>query len=127
MPAITCADCGHEYKTIRKNTKYCRICRLVRNLDFLQGTVYQCVGCGDEYAPLERTAKTWRTCLECSPRGWDTWSHDHAGTCALCKKDTDKLIHPEISVCRRCAFDPEKREVLYKALLRKRRERRDAV
>lgn len=117
---IDCADCGHQYETARKNTKYCRVCRLLRNLSYLKNTTYTCFVCDKDYAPLERQPADWRMCGTCERR---EWPHDVKGTCALCNDDSDRLIHADIAVCRKCAFDPEKRPLLVKALARKQRER----
>lgn len=117
---ITCADCGQPYETARKNTKYCRVCRLARNLAFLKDSTYTCFVCSEEYAPLERQPESWRVCGPCEPRAWP---HDHAGDCALCGEHSDRLIHEDIAVCRSCAFDPEKRPLMFKAILKKQRER----
>lgn len=108
---IRCEDCGADYKTKRANTKYCRVCRLYRNLLFLKNRKKECPACGDQFAPL---AMDDMVCGRC-----DIGRHYVDGTCALCGDATSKQLHPDVAVCHPCATDPSRRPLLIRALAKK--------
>lgn len=120
MPSfeITCEDCGQPYTAIRKNAKYCRVCRLLRNAIYLGDRTQTCLICEQDYAPLQRDKLS--ICGSCNP---NSYKHDVEGTCVFCKTKDGRLIHEDIKVCRRCAQDPEQRELFIKALGKKKAQR----
>lgn len=115
---ISCEDCGHQYTSIRKNTKYCRVCRLLRNAIYLAAHTQTCVICEKVYAPLVR--EKLAVCGECNP---NAYRHDASGTCSFCGTETQRLIHEDVTVCRKCSQDPEQRELFIKALGKKKAQR----
>lgn len=117
MADITCEDCGLEFQSSRDNAKYCRVCRLFRNLVFIEARTYDCWACGGEFAPLERNQKF---CGDCNTV---RSAHDAPGTCSFCKEKTEQLLHKEVKVCRKCATDPENRQLLIRALHKKKASR----
>ncbi len=111
---IQCEDCGRKYETTRKNTKYCRVCRVFRDLAYLRALTKTCVACDRDFAPMRRDDLL---CGHCDPT---TSKQEVEGDCALCQVHAN-LLHADIAVCKGCATDPEKRELFMKALAKKRR------
>jgi hypothetical protein len=109
----TCADCGREFETTRDNAKYCRLCRLLKNLIYIGDRRYECWACGGEFAPLGRNDKF---CGQCNTVGS---VHDHGGECRLCGETSDQLLHADVLVCRGCSTNPDRRKVLIQAVYRK--------
>lgn len=116
---ITCEDCGAPYVTKRTNTKYCRLCRLLRNVLYLRDKTSVCIGCDKTYAPLLR--EKFAVCGDCFP---GSWGNDATGRCSFCDTDGVRLLDPDVAVCRDCAQNPDKRELFVKALLKKQAIRR---
>ena len=114
MRTIECADCGASYKTTRTNTKYCRVCRVFRDLSFLGDRTKECIECERQFSPL---TKKDLLCGGCGSFLRKTLE----GTCSLCNESREDLLHETITVCGRCATDPEKRVTLLRALAKKRR------
>lgn len=110
MATINCADCGAERHTRWRNTKYCRPCRILKNLQYLLNWTTKCWVCDAEFAPLSRED---RFCPRCDPR---PATQEH---CALCDRDDQKLIDREIACCRECAADPKNRKLLLRVLTKK--------
>ena len=114
MATITCEDCGRDYETTRKNTKYCRSCRVYRDLMFLGERRKECIECEKTFNPL--TTKD----LLCGRCG-DFMRKAPEGECKLCGESA-KLLHESIQVCGACATDPAKRVTFLRALAKKRRQ-----
>lgn len=119
MRTIQCKDCGADYQTKRGNTLYCRVCRLYRNAIYLRNRTSTCIECESKFAPLE-TADI--LCGNC-----DFTLAGPSGTCAICRQETDRLIHEDIKVCTRCAKDPGQRTIFLRALAKKRRANKEAA
>lgn len=121
MPSllISCQDCGAEYETTRKNTRYCRVCRVLRNIVYYGPKLSTCWTCEEKFAPYEDKQ------VFCG-------AHAHKpdqpvrGGCGLCKKD-GPVIHPDILVCYECATSPAERPRLVRALTAKQAKRLAAV
>lgn len=113
LTIIECADCGAPRLTKRKNTKYCRVCRLIRNIEFIGADTVDCLGCDTPFAPLKRGEDVCGKCAVAGPAG------DPRGTCAFCEVENASLVDSNISVCRVCATDPTKRVLFKKALVKK--------
>lgn len=113
MNEIICADCGAERQARNKNTKYCRVCRLSRNLVYLRKrqTTSTCVLCDTKFAPLQVGDDL---CAKCD------YQPESAPVvvCALCN-ESRRSIDNDIAVCLECAKDPEKRDVFLRALKKK--------
>lgn len=112
---IDCADCSHPYVTIRKNTKYCALCRLDRNLTFVGGAKGKCQRCGEKFAPLERQGKL---CGPCSVRFLNAQLAE-IGRCIFCKSEDVKLLGHGIACCHQCSTDPQKRSNLHTKVVAK--------
>lgn len=118
---FACEDCGHPTQTIRENTKYCAVCRLIRDLPYVakQHDKAKCALCTAEFARLDVRDPL---CGDCTP---PNTKHGIA-ECAFCKTEQPRF-RPELSVCDRCARDPENRAKLWGSLKRKQADRRAGV
>lgn len=114
---ITCEDCGKEVSTPRRNTKYCIVCRLFRNTVFIGHRTKVCVECEKRFAPLNRGD------VLCG--GCDFTKKFVEGSCALCERKSERLLHPDLKVCSMCATDPDKRTLFQRALAKKRRRNKN--
>jgi hypothetical protein len=117
---IHCEDCGSTYETIRKNTKYCAICRLFRDVMFVGTKKSKCLICEKKYC---KTSRNDLVCADCDVVG--SRLHGH-GDCALCGATEAKLIRIGVAVCVGCAQDPDQRQTFIKALGRKVAQRKEA-
>jgi len=115
---IACQECGAPYKTIRSNTKYCRVCQLVRDMSYAYGRTKTCLICDKEYAPL--AVKDPPFCGEHSP--WGKRGHVE-GTCAVSGVE-GTLLHEDVRISLAVATDPEKRDLIIRALAKKQEENR---
>lgn len=98
---ITCNDCGHPYRTIRSNTKRCKVCTLVRNVQYndANNRVRVCpLGHeeGHEFSPLDSKDKY---CCAHNFRYLDNAEH---GKCGLCQREDQPLLE-HVKVCLECA------------------------
>lgn len=115
---IECADCGKSRETRIKNTKYCKLCRLYRDLTFMAGGYNPkatCLVCDAAFLRVKRNDVVCGTCdigAESAP----------TGPCSLCGT-TAKLYDEDVTVCRKCIKDPRRRETLYKSVGKKRAQR----
>lgn len=119
MHTITCEECGHERKTRRSNTKYCRPCRILRNITYIGDTTGTCLVCENRFAPLQRGEQI---CGKCDSRAGLPDPH---GDCALCGAKDVSLVDSQIAVCVGCGTDVEKRQVFRAALIKKQNARRE--
>jgi hypothetical protein len=122
MPhTIRCNDCGEQVETARKNTKYCSVCRLIRDLPYAAGQevriggLPKCALCAKEFARLDIRDPL---CGECAP---ETRSHGKC-VCAFCHEEKHR-VRKDIAVCDRCARKKEVRDQLWKSLRNKQRAR----
>lgn len=115
---IKCADCGEPYTAKRRNAKYCRLCRLFRDLIYLDRRTHECVSCGDRFAPLHSNDKLCAIC------DFATKTAD-AKKCSFCSEKR-ATVNAEVSVCLGCAKDPKHRRLLIQATGKKRRTRTEA-
>lgn len=113
---ILCADCGQATATKRQNTKYCPLCRLLRDLLYVGGMKRECWICEREYAPLTYKRDPSEMCGEC-----DTLTRNRyvEGDCSYCQQHKHNLLNSDVRVCVRCALDPANRARLVRALQRK--------
>ena len=116
MATIACVDCGTTRTRCPSNTKYCWLCRLIRDLDHWRKNTRRCMeaGCRATFAPLGFKD---RHCSSCNP-GMQT----RRGRCVLCKQE-GCYTDPRLPVCAGCARDPGQRERLWGALLSGQRKR----
>lgn len=110
---IDCEDCGAPRLTKYKNTKYCEICRLLRNLRFVGERTNKCPVDGSVFAPTNRNQLV---SLHCDPYSPAT---QVKGTCGICHKEDSRLYGEHVSVCVDCMDDPKKRQTIYGQLLLK--------
>lgn len=107
--SISCADCGATYETKRKNTRYCAVCRLRKDLLFITTRVQKCWDCGATFAPLNSDDVL---CSECEPRR----TRYTDGKCNVCSSDPTTLLIPGVAICTRCARAPELRPTIVQKL-----------
>lgn len=118
MPSTTeiaCEDCGFVIQAARRNTKYCRVCRMVRDLPYVATRHRKCGLCDTKFHPINvRDA----CCGEHAPR----LAADELVTCAYC--GTEGLsVAGDLAVCRTCArTSGELRQRFFKALLNRQRK-----
>lgn len=106
---IQCETCGSDRETKYRNTKYCHVCRIYHNLDFVGDKEQECYVCDRKFAPVTRNHTT---CHQCDLR---RRSYSVDGKCGICGKEK-VLWQEDIHVCMECATDPKKRRDLRKRL-----------
>lgn len=103
---IHCQDCGHAVETRRKNTKYCSVCRLVRDLPYAANIQRpSCQLCRSFYRPLDIHDPLCGQHAPVSPKYGDT-------ECRLCGT-TATRVRADVDVCNHCARDHDKRPELF--------------
>lgn len=110
VATILCTDCGTPRHRVPSNTRYCWLCRLLRDIDYWRRNTRTC-GCGAKFAPLNRADLH---CSTCNP-GLRAYS----GPCVLATKDRPhegRYPHPKLPVCVACTRDPKIRPRLIRAL-----------
>lgn len=110
---MRCDDCGTEFESAKSNAKYCRVCRLLRNVIFIGNKTKECWTCGERFAPLDRNDTFCGKCNTVKS------VHDAKGKCVMCKDSSDQLLHRSARVCRSCAYIPDLRPTLARALKKK--------
>jgi hypothetical protein len=114
---ITCEDCGAQRLNARyKNTRYCKSCRLLRDLVFLDETQRPCSHCKSTFAPTSTKDTLCGTC---------NYGSVYSGPCAFCKEDAE-LHRQGIPVCVRCIRSPALRRTIISGLKRGQKERKAA-
>lgn len=119
MTEIHCADCGDSVRAKRPNTKYCKLCRLYRNVVYIASRSATCCSCESQFAPLHRNDQLCPDCdflAENNPRG----------SCAFCEKEDELRVCAGVALCNRCAKTPALRHRVTLALAKKRAARRKA-
>lgn len=109
-----CADCGEPTTATRKNARYCPVCRLFRNLIYLGSNRQTCASCETKFAPLTVNE---RLCSDCDL----TTAKRQGGSCAICEQRGVPLVAEGVAICIYCARAPEKRDVVTRALGKRRR------
>lgn len=109
---IHCEDCGRPRSTRYKNTKYCLVCRLFKNLNYIGTQTRKCPVCNNRFAPLNRNELM---CGECNTKIAVGQPH---GVCGFCGEDTDLLLD-DVRVCHPCATDPKNRDTFLVAMAKK--------
>lgn len=120
MATITCRDCAAQRHRVPANTRYCKRCRILRDIDYWRRKTRTC-SCGAVFAPLDRNDGH---CSKCDPG-----LRAHTGPCALSSRDAPhdgRYVHPALPVCASCARDPRQRQRLIAALERGQSARRTA-
>lgn len=112
LVVIHCTDCGAPRVTARRNTKYCYLCRLLRNIIFVGTRTFKCSVCEKRLQPCDRNQDL---CCECNPY----LPGSVQGDCKLCGREDVRLLGDTIAVCDRCANDPKMRSKLKAALILK--------
>ena len=114
MATITCRDCGFQRHRVPANTRYCKRCRLLRDIDYWRRRTRTC-SCGAVFAPLGRLD---RHCSKCDPG-----LRAHTGPCGLGNHD-GRYVHPSLPICASCCRDPKQRQRMIAALERGQAARR---
>lgn len=115
MASISCADCGEQRNGVPKNTRYCRACRLLRDIRFWATQTRQCRECRRAFAPLGRNDLHCSTCdpglvhkqIECGLGKWDR---------APIEPHSGAYLRGGVVVCATCLRAPDRRRWLIKAL-----------
>lgn len=110
---IHCEDCGAPRMTRYKNTRYCEICRLLRNLKFVGDATAKCLVDKRVFAPIKRGQQLSLTCDYLSTPGGEQ------GQCGICERDDQRLYGKHVRVCVECLDDPKKREAIRAQLIMK--------
>jgi hypothetical protein len=95
-----------------KNTKYCKVCRLYRNLEFVRERTGKCIACEKEHALTERKPFLCQSCQAIAGTG-------RKGSCGVCGTEDTDLVPQELAVCVGCMDDPSKRGKILLGLLTK--------
>jgi hypothetical protein len=110
MASIACTDCGHHRHRCPSNTKYCRKCRLLRDVEFWADKTRTCRDerCEQSFTPTHRH---------------DAYCGHHQlgqtanlGPCVFCNHERSYRIAPDVNCCERCARDATTRKKLIRAL-----------
>lgn len=113
---IICEDCGATRRNpAYKNTRYCKSCRLLRDLVYIDDATRPCKSCRRSYAPVSRRDTL---CGKCNYGSVDE------GLCHFCKSEHAELYRPGIGVCCSCVRAPRLRPSIVAALKKGQRERR---
>lgn len=120
MPrSIKCEDCGTRRENVRyANTRYCKSCRLLRDLLYVETEQRPCDACKQRFAPVSRKDTL---CGRCN------YGSIYAGHCFLCKQDEAELHRDGIPVCVKCIRDPANRGRIIGGLRKGQRDRKAAV
>ncbi len=116
---IACADCRAPRLAKIANTKYCHVCRLLRDAKFVGSTVTKCFVCDKTFARVVRRDTMCASCDDLRR------SYNVDGTCGLCKQP-GVLWRAEVAICVSCLRDPEKRGPMIRALQHKQRLQKEA-
>lgn len=119
MASIACADCAHHRHRCPSNTKYCKKCRLLRDVEFW-GTKTRTCGhedCENSFVPMYRHDYY---CGPCNPG-----QTANRGTCLFCSTTDAYLITRDVAVCERCARAPGQRKKFIAALRKGQRARQE--
>lgn len=113
---VTCCDCSAKRRNAAySNTRYCKSCRLLRDLTYLADRTKSCDECKATFAPASRRDAY---CGKCCFGSLDV------GTCAFCKRSDAELHRQGIPVCCQCLRLPTLRRQIIAGLQRGQRERR---
>lgn len=113
---IICEDCGQPRKTVYKNTKLCRECRLLRDVSYPHPTrTCAADGCGTIIMMIRRGDKYC---------GDHTYESQHEVECVFCKQKNFSILD-ELKVCSACARNPIYRALFIKALKKRQNDRRE--
>lgn len=115
---IRCEDCGSPYSTNRSNTKFCDVCRLLRDLRFIGPSTHDCWVCQTKFAPITLREEA------CAEHGYHPAKTGEC-ECVYCH-ETRPRIRANLAVCVHCARSVERRPMFVKALAIKQRERQAA-
>lgn len=116
MARIICRSCGEPRDRCPSNTRYCKECRLLDNAAFWASqSPRNCLNCEQEYRPIERSDAYCGACRHDNPL--------HEVDCALCDRTAVPPWRTGLKVCLHCAYDPEKRTTLLRALKARRKAR----
>lgn len=118
MKTITCEDCSTERRNAAySNTRYCKSCRLLRDLLFVDDATRPCKDCRKVYAPVSRRDTRCGGC---------NYGSVHTGRCAFCKLEDAELHRAGIPVCLKCIRLPTLRRSIIAGLRKGQAERRQA-
>lgn len=107
MKSITCQDCSTKRINPRyRNTRYCKSCRLLRDLLYIELEQRPCADCKQMFAPVSRKDTL---CGRCN------YGSVYQGRCAFCKLDVE-LHRDGIPVCTSCIRAPTLRSTIISGL-----------
>lgn len=120
MANIACKDCGHHRLSCPANTKRCKKCRLLIDVEFWTSRpLRECRNerCPNIFAPISRHD------LICGP--CHMGQTINLGRCAICKRDDRYLLMRDLACCEQCARSPELRTFVIAALRAGQRKRKE--
>lgn len=118
MATISCEDCGLNRRG-PSNTKYCHLCRLLRNVEYYTTKTLDCQECRANFMPVKR-GDPW--CGNCA-----LGQTANRGSCTLCGEQDTYRIMASVAVCERCARDPAHRRQFIRGMRLKQATQREAV
>ena len=74
---ITCEECGLPFQAKRVNTKVCALCRILRDMDYMADTKYECWRCQTKFAPVHSKDRA------CGEHTYKRLAHGET-RCAVC-------------------------------------------
>jgi hypothetical protein len=117
---ITCADCGAERTTARKNTKYCEQCRLLRDMVHMGADKKRkCILCDAVFAPLHARDEV------CAEHDTNHPQRYPIITCGASGKEGPQ-VRDGLQLTLESAKNPEYRVPLMKELSKRQAERKAA-
>lgn len=116
MASITCRDCGEGRTRCPSNTRYCVLCRVLRELYYWQTRRRTCKRCRREFAPLNRNDYYCSTC--------DRGLAPYALTCVACTKEAAWPAIKGVPICAPCIRAPKQRSAIIDAMERGQTKRR---
>lgn len=114
MRTISCATCHATCQASRPNAKYCPLCRLLKNCEYVAEKTVDCWGCNKEFAP---TYAKEILCGDCHVHG----APPAPVECAFCHETKEPVI-TGVKVCNRCARDPKLRRRFVGSLINRQRK-----
>lgn len=111
-----CESCNRPYAAGRRNAKRCAICRLSRDVEFMNDRLHDCWICDAKFAPLEQRDKTCGAC-QYEPKRWGI------AECVQCGEERPRVTE-DVNLCMPCAKVFENRPWLILQLRKKIRYRR---
>lgn len=112
---LSCKACKEAHTTVRKDTKYCPSCSMLRTLLWARSKYRRprhCCGCDVMYRP-HRSPDVTALCGQCII---PTLEHPYVVVCAFCKRDNPGPDR-RLPVCFPCIRNPAKQKKVLEGLM----------